>query len=175
MKEVSIQFTSTEGDVYELTCEQAIERYYSALYSYCFRMLDSQEDAEEVAQEVFLRAYGRPRKPVLGPSRPWFYTIARNMCIDRFRWWSRWRALFSASDDTPEITPLTPDEPMTMLAPLISSLPRSQKQVFLLRHLHDFSTAETAKILKMSEGAVKSTLSRAVHRLRKTIEENERK
>jgi RNA polymerase sigma factor (sigma-70 family) len=61
-------------------------------------------------------------------------------------------------------------EGLSLLSTPIQTLPTRQKEVFILRHFHEFSTSETAKILQISEGTVKSTLSDAVQHLKQQLE-----
>ena len=76
-----------------------VETYQTSLYNLCYRMLGNPHDAEEAAQETFLRAYTRLAS--YDPARPfkaWLYSIANHYCIDRLR---RRRLIWLSLDDEP--------------------------------------------------------------------------
>jgi RNA polymerase sigma-70 factor (ECF subfamily) len=164
--------------------------YLRELHAHCYRMLGSVHDAEDVLQEVLMRAWrhlgtfdGR------GSVRGWLYRIATNRCLT-----ARSRA---AASPAPALSPAppppnAPDVEVATLAPypdawlrelagpgdpaagyevresvqlafltVIQLLPPRQRAVLLLRDVLGFSAAETAQILQASEAAVNSALQRA--------------
>lgn len=165
-----------------LDWETTAERYYQQLYTFCFRMLGNSSDAEDAVQETFLRAFRKESTLLTEAMLPaWLYTIARNICIDKMRWWKRWKKRLSATfsfSDLQEAGLLgweaSVGDNLAFLSSPIQALPLRQREVFLLRDLHDFSTAETAQMLKISEGTVKSTLAAARSTLKEKIEKREK-
>ena len=144
-----------------------VESCYRDIYSFALKILGSVHDAEEVTQETFLQAFKNLKgDEPLTVLRPWLYTTARNRCIDRKRWWKRWtilaKELFAADKEDNQNTQALDTLP-------IMQLPGRQREIFVLRHWHGFSTEETAKILGISEGSVKSHLKRAVEKLKITM------
>ena len=146
---------------------EIVECYYKAIFAYAFRMLKSRADAEDLTQETFTRVYSAVSSPVDVPTlRPILYAIARNLIIDRSRWWKRWLKLLSSGDLLPD-SPET--HPQSISTEVLDGLPGGQREVFVLRYLQDLSTAETATLLGISEGTVKSQLKRAVGNVRKFV------
>jgi RNA polymerase sigma-70 factor (ECF subfamily) len=91
--------------------------------------------------------------------------------IDKQRWWKR----FGAKQDSSDLCDLKAsavNEPAIFILKHLAKLPLRQREVFVLRHWHGFSTTECAKLLNIGEGSVKSHLSRAVAGLKKALSEN---
>ena len=150
------------------TWDELISAHYAKIYQFAFRYLGNAAEAEDVTQEVFLRAY-ELRGESLGRSqlRTWLYTVARNRCIDHHRSLRRWAALLPALSGTrPSVSSA---EGSDLVQKLVSGLPRKQREVFILRHWHGFSTKDTAEVVGVTEGTVKSQLTRAVERLKKSL------
>jgi RNA polymerase sigma-70 factor (ECF subfamily) len=160
-----------------LDWEEFVELHYTAIFAYCNQMLRSSADAEDAVQDTFLRAYkqlGSLKEKAA--ARAWVYTIARNVCLDKQRWWKR--QLRHLSEHTEEAVDLgVPGQQRSEMAArlqrLIAALPLKQREVFVLRHWHGFSTDETADILGINTGTVKSHLKRAVDKLKQELEREE--
>lgn len=147
-----------------------VEAYKGPVYNLTYRMLGNPADAEDAAQETFLRAYVN-----LGsydPSRKfssWLLAIASNYCIDQLR---RRRVRWVSVEDLPPWEPLqarTPDpEEMAVrradderIAALLEKLPPDYRLVVVLRYWYDCSYEEIAEITNATVSAVKSRLHRA--------------
>jgi len=138
------------------------------------QMLGSVQEAEDATQSCFMKAWtSRATVQNEHSIRSWLYSIARNECLDRLRAYKRVSKLLAEylfvnpverSHTAPEI-PLLPAFQIRVLA-----LPKRQREIFLLRHLHQFSTEESAKLLNINAGTVKAHLKRAVDTLKKTFE-----
>lgn len=174
---------------------QRTEPYRRELLAHCYRMLASTDEAEDLVQETYLRAW-RAYDTFEGRSslRTWLYRIATNACLTALEQRGR-RALPSglagpASDPDGPITPagsdvrwlqpipeawLNPDDPATIVAArdslrlaLIASvqfLPPKQRAVLLLREVLNVPAAEVADMLDTTVAAVKSMLQRARARI----------
>jgi RNA polymerase sigma-70 factor, ECF subfamily len=131
------------------------------------------EMALDASQEAFIRLYlrwndaRRPKDPLA-----WVYRVGVNRCMDLHRYTARAARLFdrlvtasSARDAQPAW------EPELDFAATVRRLSGKQRVVAVLHYQADFSTAEIARILQISEGAVKSHLHRARERLRSLVEE----
>jgi len=72
--------------------------YSAAIHTYAYRLLNNQEDADDVTQEVFIRAFAHlPQLREAGRLRPWLYRIATNLCMDHLRRRSRIRKVFGVA------------------------------------------------------------------------------
>ena len=142
------------------------DRYRQRLLAYTRQMLGpSRSDAEDVLQDVFLRAYGALRnddRPVT--LRAWLYRVAHNRCIDHLR-----RPLPPAAEiyelsRTPTHDPQTETvrrEDLRRLVQDVQRLPEQQRSALLMRELDGLTYAELADALDTSVPAIKSLLVRA--------------
>ena len=140
---------------------------FTVSYRVAFRLLGDRGDAEDVAQEACARAYSR-WAGVRDYAKPWCIRVAGNLAFDRLRALERARRLADGG------TPTAPDDPAAMAVRLdlyraLESLPGRQRQVVILRYLGDLSERQTADLLGVSVGAVKTHGSRGLARLREVI------
>jgi RNA polymerase sigma-70 factor (ECF subfamily) len=165
-----------------------LEPHRRELHVHCYRMLGSFEDAEDLVQETFLRAW-RSRATFDGGSlhRAWLYRIATNACLDSLR--RRSRRAASAPGSPAELPWLQPypdrlldevapseDEPDAVVVAretielaylaVIQLLPARQRAVLILRDVLGWSASETADALEISVAAANSALQRARATLR---------
>jgi RNA polymerase sigma-70 factor (ECF subfamily) len=145
--------------------------YHPPLMRFCFRYLGSQDEAEDVVQEVFLRVLKNDALPE--NFRAWVYKIARNRCLDVIRVRERRpddQALPTASrldaDLTGCLTRLVRREQRAHLQRTLAELPESQREVLHLRYAEDLSRAEIAEVLDLPEPLVKSRLYEGMVKLR---------
>jgi RNA polymerase sigma-70 factor, ECF subfamily len=162
-----------------------VETYYGVIYRLAFRMLNNPQDAEDILQETFIKAYryidgfdGRAKVST------WLYRIATNEALMFLR--RRQPHLVSIEEpfenDEGEGEPLhivdwcciPEDELMSSegrahLDEAVNKLPYTLRIVFVLREIEGLSTKETAEVLELSETAVKTRLSRARLRLREEL------
>jgi len=148
--------------------EEFVHRYYQDIYSFCFHFSGNQHDAEDATQATFLKAWSKfSTLRDRNAARGWLYSIARNSCLDQCRWWKRFLG-FKNHLSNEHQTDGDSDLART-LETLIAALPLKQREVFILRHWHGFSTEETANMLGIKVGTVKSHLKRAIDSLRQKI------
>jgi len=147
-----------------------VDQYKIPVYNLAFRMLGNSEDAEDAAQETFLRAYSQLRS--YDPERKfssWLLSITAHYCIDqlrrrRFSWLSidvvdglDW---LWADSNQPEQTAIA-GEDRDEVRQLLHILPAKYRLVLVLRYWYDLSYQEIAEVTHMSEAAVKTRLHRA--------------
>ncbi len=151
--------------------EMLCDLYHPALMRFCFRYLGSEDEAEDVVQEVFLRVLKNDARPE--NFRAWIYKIARNRCLDVIRMRGRRRdhqALPTASrldaDLTGCLTRLVRREQRAHLRRALAELPESQREVLHLRYAEDLSRADIAEVLEIPEPVVKSRLYEGMVKLR---------
>ncbi|MEJ2886846.1 RNA polymerase sigma factor SigM [Actinomycetospora aeridis] len=147
--------------------DEIVRRYAERLWLLAFRTLDHREDAADAVQETFVSAL-RSAHRYRGESEvsTWLHRIAVNACLDRIRR-RRTRAVDPlAGHDLP--TPRDGiDDHLTRLtvADALAALPDGQRLAVVLVDVHGFSITETAEILGVREGTIKSRCARARGRL----------
>jgi RNA polymerase sigma-70 factor (ECF subfamily) len=162
-------------------------RYQNKIYRLARRMTETDEDAEDVLQEAFIKAF-RSLSSFKGRSKfsTWLYRITVNLALMKLRR----KKLDSVSLDEPVSTDegviqrdiedsgldplekLIETESQDVLGKAIAELPPAYRAVFVLRHVEGLSTEETARILKVSVPAVKSRLHRTRIVLREKLLEH---
>jgi len=164
-----------------------VDNYSAVIYRLAVKMLENPQDAEDVLQETFIKAY-KHLKNFDGRSSlsTWLYRIATNEALMMLRK----RKYVSVSIDEPIDSSEDDQEPLQIIdwcclpeSELMSSealdyldeavdkLPYSLRVVFLLRDIDGLSTKETSEVLTLSESAVKTRLSRARMHLRELLSE----
>jgi RNA polymerase sigma-70 factor, ECF subfamily len=157
-----------------------VTRYRDRLYSLVYHMVQNAQEAEDLAQETFVKAYRN-----LGKFRhesnfyTWLYRIAVNLVYTQSKKYSRRRMLFTAAvmsgDSLGARWPATPEElaqseeVKEMILKAIHQLDPRFRQVLILKELEGLEVAEVAKILGLPEGTVKSRLFRAREDLRRLL------
>jgi len=160
--------------------ERLIEEHETIAFRTAYLITGNAADAEEAVQDAFLKAYralGRFRRGA--PFRPWLLRIVANEARNRRRSAARRErlALRAAAEvrpgdavPSPEAALLAGEQRERLLA-AVESLPDDQRDAVACRYLLGLTEAETAAALGVRAGTVKSRLSRALVRLRKTLEE----
>jgi RNA polymerase sigma-70 factor (ECF subfamily) len=168
-----------DGDV--AAYEELVRRYQDLAFRVAYTIVGSADEAEDAAQEAFLRAYralGRFRRG--SPFRPWLLTIVANAA--RIRRTAATRrptlALSAAADrpsddsaQSPEAVALAAEQRRELLA-AVNALRDDDQRVIACRFFLQLSEAETADVLDCARGTVKSRLSRALGRLRQQLAAN---
>lgn len=148
------------------------DQYYGLIYRYAHARLRNQEDAEDVASQVFLEAmksihrYRNTGKPVLA----WFYGIAHHMVSRRRRQQGRTTEIGDAAEVTEDGFEETAVRSVT-LKKALDRLKTDHREVLVLRFLLELPTRRVAEILGKSEAATYSLQVRATEALRKALGE----
>ena len=156
--------------------EQAFERLYRThvqdVYRYALMVLRNRDDAEDVAQTTFLKAYRayqrgeRPRHP-----RQWLITIAHNTCGTRIRDARRRPREVALEEQLFEPTPAGGEEvDVQELVRAVGALSFNQRSALVMRELEGRTYAEIAAVLEVSTSAVETLLFRARRALREQLE-----
>ena len=154
-----------------------VERHRRSVYQLCYRFVGNHEDASDLSQDVFLRAY-RGLKHFRGQSTlaTWLYRIGVNVCLNR------------VSVKTPLNEPIEADqhidarsespadrvlrgERAARVRAAIAQLPKKQRAALILRMYHDMSHQEIATAVGSSVGAVKANVFHALCNLKKLLGE----
>ena len=159
-----------------------MERHYRRLYRLALSYLRNQDDALDAVQETFVKAFQKAaRWDGASEAGPWLSRITINLAIDRYRRDKRRQATFTPlgegdHDDAVATGDPSPErrtfglELAGRIASAVRVLPEKQRAVFVLRHYEEMSLEEIADSLGMNLGTVKSSLHRAVHRLRERLQ-----
>ena len=154
-------------------CRALVDRHLHRMVAFAHRLLGNQADAEDVAQEVFLRVWAkaatwRPEAKLT----TWLHQVALNLCRDRFR-----RTAPAALDEVPE--PTDPAPPATAaihdadvarrVETALAALPERQRAALALCHYQGLSNIEAAGVLGIGVEALESLLSRGRRALRQAL------
>jgi len=152
-----------------------VERYQRDIYRLCYRYVGNHEDANDMAQEAFLKAW-RGLASFRGDSAfsTWIYRIAVNTCLN-FRS-ARKPAADEPSESLPDQRPSAPErmasrERERQVRAAIARLPDKQRATLILKVYHELTHEEVARVLGSTVGTVKANLFHAVANLRKLVGE----
>lgn len=147
-------------------------QYFDRMYAFLYYRVGHKEQAEDLAEEVFVKAFtgiANFRGPGAAFSG-WLYQIAKNLLIDHYRARRQTVALDQVESALPhedlvgDILEL--EQNQRVLLQLIKELSDDQRQVLQLKFFEELSTAEIARLLDTTEGAVRVTQHRAIKRLK---------
>jgi RNA polymerase sigma-70 factor (ECF subfamily) len=157
-----------QGD--EESFARLVDRYQAPVYNLCYRILGERGEAEDAAQEAFIRAYRNLKR--YDPERKfinWLLTIASNYCIDRLR--RRRMRLVSIEELIPESVLADPEagpeaatterEEQQCVQEMLNRLNSRDRATVVLKYWYEMSYEEIGSVLTMSVSAVKSRLHRA--------------
>lgn len=174
-----------KGDRMEFA--RLVDAYSGVIYRLAMKMLEDPQDAEDVLQETFIKAYkALPAFDGRSSLSTWLYRIATNEALMMLR---RRKKGFVSIDEPQDFedqeqqsvqivdwccmpeSELMSVEARAYMDRAVEALPPSLRAVFLLRDIEGLSTQETSEVLNLSEMAVKTRLSRARMRLRELLTE----
>jgi RNA polymerase sigma-70 factor (ECF subfamily) len=145
-------------------------RHLPAMLGLARRILGNAAEAEDVAQEAFMRVWTHaPRWQPLAQFRTWLTRVVINLCLDRKRR-APWVELETAGEIADPGEKAEDDERESMLAAAIEKLPVRQRSAIVLTYGDGMSNAQVADILDTSVSAVETLLVRAKQNLRRALE-----
>ncbi len=164
-EELALVQATLRGD--QSAFQRIVELYQGPVYNLAYRMLNNAQDAEDAAQEIFLRVYTKLTMYDQGRKfSTWLFSVASNHCIDRLR---RRRPIVPLDDlafglpskeDGPERYALR-SELKDVVQEALNTLPDHYRLVAILRYWNDLSYNEIVEVTGLSESAVKTRLHRA--------------
>ena len=172
-----------QGDIQAF--EPLIEAYEKQIYHLCLRMTGNPEDARDLTQESFLKAWQKlGQYHVESAFSTWLYRLSSNLCIDFLRQQKR-RTVFSLTteedtgeelevasvDPSPEEIVLQMDDHRAV-ADAMKELDEDHRLILTLRVVEDMPYEQIAQGLGVKEGTVKSRLARARTKLRRILLQN---
>lgn len=154
-----------------------VERHRRQVYQVCYRFVGNHEDASDLAQDAFLRAY-RALHTFKGHSAfgTWLYRVAVNVCLNRVSAKPpvtepiERREHQDVAGDAPDRDVLRREQAATVRA-AIARLPKKQRATMILRMYHELPHEQIAAILGSSVGAVKANFFHALANLKKLLQE----
>jgi RNA polymerase sigma-70 factor (ECF subfamily) len=166
--------------------KQLVEKYQRAVINLAYRFLGNREEAEDIAQEVFIRVYqaARKYKPQAGFST-YLFRIATNMCLNELRHHKVGREIpfESSSEDLERSVPMEAPAPVgtqpdvqleqgernRLIQESLEALPSNQRMAVILKRFGGLSYLEIAEVLNTSVSAVESLLFRAKQTLKNKL------
>ena len=154
-----------------------VERYMRRAYFIALAMVGSHEDALDLSQEAFVRAYRSIGTFAPGQAfLPWFYRILRNLCLNHLRDKRRSESILSEMEesslpeDFPDPSLLAERNELKEAAwKALSCLKPHEREIILLRDLHGFSYREIAEAIRCPIGTVMSRLFNARRALKEKL------
>jgi RNA polymerase sigma-70 factor (ECF subfamily) len=158
--------------------ETLMRAHQQAVFRLAYLIVGDPDDAEDVAQEAFLRAWKHLQGfDATRPLRPWLLSITSNLSSNRRRSAGRYFAALTRAFRA-EPVPATIEERSSEqqeaneLWKAVQKLNMQDQQIVYLRYFLDLPIAETSEVLQVAEGTVKSRLSRALGKLRSIIKQD---
>jgi RNA polymerase sigma-70 factor, ECF subfamily len=154
-----------------------VERHMKNAYNVAYNFVNDHHAAEEVAQEAFVRVY-QSLDSFRGDAEfsTWLYRIVTNLSLNRLKQIRRRREREASSPAeeyvaSPEDTGAMPGTEMSEhIERALHELPTMQRAVVILRHVDGLSTKQVSRILRCSEGTVKTHLFRGLEKLKKKLD-----
>lgn len=156
--------------------DMIVERHRRTVYQVCYRFVSNHEDASDLSQEAFVRAW-RGLKNFKGQSllSTWLYRIAVNVCLNRVSVKTPATETIDSTDHFEDTriegaqSTLLREERAVAVRKAIASLPKKQRATLILRTYHDLSHQQIADILGSSVGATKANFFHALANLKKIL------
>jgi RNA polymerase sigma-70 factor (ECF subfamily) len=182
-EELMLRVQSGVSDCFDVL----VERYKVRLFNYLYRLTGNRDEAEEIAQEAFVKAYIHADKyKTIARFSTWLYTIATNLVRNRIRSRSRapqlislWTRGFGDSDEERvldiEDTGRGPDEVIndaelsSVINRAIAKIPEKYRESFVLREINELSYEEIAAVTGLKLGTVRSRINRARNYFRQLV------
>ena len=147
-------------------------RYAVGIYNLALRVVRHGPDAEDITQDVLIRAFERLPRDREVRLRPWLYRLTLNRCYDYLRGTARRPLPVATSGDAPSpLDPYEQSELQCLLEAAIGDLTRRQRAALLLKDVHGLSLVEVAACLELTPGSVEVLLARARRAFRARFEE----
>ena len=142
------------------------DQYHNMVYRIALVSVQSQQDAEDIVQMVFLKLLEGKARPMPGHERAWLTTVTVNACRDLMRW--NWRRKTEPLDETI----LFSDSEESALFEAVTALPKKYRMVVHLHYYEGYTCDEISNLLNITPSAVSMRLHRARSLLRSTLKED---
>ena len=150
--------------------ERMVRLHERMVLGVAYRLLGRMEDAQDAAQEVFLRLFQKHRQ-IEGDPKPWLYRVTVNVCND---WYRKRTTLAEPDENAPDssadaLATITLEERKRLLKEALETLGERERTAIVLRDIEGLSTKEVAKMLGVEEVTVRSQISVARVKLAKYV------
>ncbi|WP_018212746.1 RNA polymerase sigma factor [Desulfitobacterium hafniense] len=146
-----------------------MQEHYDKIYRYCYYKVRNSLVAEDLTQETFLRYFARSPHLGRGKRLAYLYTIARNLCIDRFR--KTQPELLT--EDIADTDCFEQTELHLTLRQALNILPEQEQELLLLRYANQLAVGEIAAIMGISRFAVYRRINSALAALKSSLREED--
>jgi len=156
-------------------CQLLVERHLGRIVTFARRMLGNRNDAEDAAQDVFVRVWSAAPRWKKGQARftTWLYRVATNVCLDRMAKKSE-----TILDEPPELSDPRPEPSLAVEASQVAqhvnqalaALPDTQRLAVTLCHYQGLRNSEAAEVIGVSVEALESLLARGRRTLRAQLQ-----
>jgi RNA polymerase sigma-70 factor (ECF subfamily) len=164
----------------EAPFEAIVTTHHSEIYTYVRRVTSGAAEADDLAQETFLRAYRAYASLDAGANvRAWLFTIATNLCRNHFRAEKRRRAAQAAVRLSGEAVDSGPEgeavgrETSALIDATIRRLPLKQRLAFTMRKIHDLDYPVIAQSLNCSPESARANVFQALRKIRHNLNGHE--
>jgi RNA polymerase sigma-70 factor (ECF subfamily) len=162
---------------------ELVDTFGQKIFSVAYHFTLKREDAEELAQEIFLKIFENlHRYDGSFPLVAWIVSLSRNLCIDRYRRQKREKSFRFVSDDAVAPMLTSQDDPAAdalkkertkILFSALAEIPEDLAEILVLRDLDGLAYEEIGQALALPDGTVKSRLFRARTEVAKKIRERQ--
>ena len=176
-REIDLILRIKQGD--RLAFTDIINKYQKKIFGLALGFFHDRDDAMEIVQETFIRVYEKLNRFTENTHfRNWIYRISMNLCVDYYR---KFKKNNKHNDELYSFLKQNSDclnSPEDHMASIrlkevfkkgISTLPKRQKLILVMKHYGQFKYREIADILNVSTGCVKSLHHRAIQKLKKVL------
>lgn len=172
-QEIIKKILKGQGDLYE----EIISRYKNGVYSLCIRMVRNHEDAKDLAQEAFIKAYQNLDK--YNPEykfSTWIFRVASNLCVDYLRKAKKQTLPYEDKLSMPHDTASAEDmyihsDNKKVIEKAILDLPEEYRVLIILYHKEGLSYEEMSKVLNLPLSKVKNRLYRGRNKLKDKLKD----
>ena len=173
--------TGSLGMMGDRTFEALMSDHHAEIYRYVLRVTGQRQDADDLAQETFLRAFRAHRTlPPDANSRAWLFAIATNLTRNHFRSQKRRRLAYAAvgvasreMDEERPDTVTVSQEIGTAVDQVVSGLPLKQRLAFLQRKVHGLDYEAIGRSLECSAETARAHVFQALRKVRRALEGRE--
>jgi len=153
-----------------------VETHLNSVVRYVSFLMRGNDDAKDIAQEVFLKAWQQFDPQLKHSFRAWVMRIARNQVIDRCR--RKGLQVWYAGDNIEKVSPVDSEGDQQLVTenefypeglPAFSRLPVQQREIVFMRYVEQISYEEISRITGKSQDALRKIVSRAVLSIRKEV------